>query len=123
MTALAVLEATDLVLISGIVLVFGGITAFAARQRVDLRRLESQLTAVQLRLDALLKHHRIELPQPPPSGLSPEVERLALSPETKIEAIKLYRDQNPGVGLAEAKQKIESFASHRRAAASPLGKG
>lgn len=45
----------------------------------------------------------------PPLGLSPEVERLASTPNGKIEAIKLYREQNAGVSLAEAKAKIEAF--------------
>jgi hypothetical protein len=45
----------------------------------------------------------------PPSGLSREVERLARTPGGMIEAIRLYREQNPGVCLAEAKAKIEAF--------------
>lgn len=32
----------------------------------------------------------------------------------KIPAIKLYREENPGVGLAEANAKIEEFAEGRR---------
>jgi ribosomal protein L7/L12 len=49
------------------------------------------------------------MPAPPPSGLSPEVELLAQDPSQKIAAIRLYREENPGVGLAEAKTKIEEF--------------
>jgi hypothetical protein len=71
-----------------------------ARQRISLRRLEDKL-------DALLKHHGIELP----SRLSPEVQRLAKDPSQKIAAIKLHREQNPGLGLAEAKKEIEDFAA------------
>ena len=41
--------------------------------------------------------------------LSPEVADLALDPATRIAAIKLYRDQNPPTGLAEAKVKVETF--------------
>ncbi|MGH7970678.1 MAG: hypothetical protein ACREIC_18280 [Limisphaerales bacterium] len=65
-------------------------------------------------MDALLKYHGVELPPLPPSGLSPEVERLASDPSGKIQAIKLYREQNPGVGLAEAKAKIEAFFKSRQ---------
>ena len=65
------------------------------------------------KLDALLAFHHVELPKPPPSGLSREVERLASSPNSKIAAIKLYRQQNPGTGLAEAKAKIDAFAQRK----------
>jgi ribosomal protein L7/L12 len=59
-------------------------------------------------MDALLKHQGVEVPPPPPSGLSSEVERLANAPGGKIAAIKLHRQQT-GAGLAEAKVKIEEF--------------
>ena len=106
---IGVLEFGDYAIIAWIVVVFAGGAAFTARQRVDLGRFEKQLNLLQLKLDALLKHHGVELPPPPPSGLSPEVERLANEPGGKIAAIKLYRQQNPGTGLAEAKAKIEDF--------------
>ena len=106
---LGVLEFGDYAIIAWIVAVFAGGAAYTARQRIDLGRLEQQLNRLEQKLDSLLKHQGIELPPPPPSGLSPEVERLASDPNTKIQAIKLYRDQNPGVGLAEAKAKIEAF--------------
>jgi ribosomal protein L7/L12 len=75
--------------------------------------LAAQVAELQTKLDALLKHHGIEPPPPRPSGLSLEVERLASDPRQKIAAIKLYRDQNPGVGLVEAKGKIEAFCEGR----------
>jgi hypothetical protein len=46
---------------------------------------------------------------PPLPGLSPKIKLLARDPNKKIAAIKLYRDANPGVGLREAKLKIEEF--------------
>lgn len=107
---LNVLEAGDFAIIAGIVFLVTSLTAMAARQKVSLVNLERQVQSLQQKLEALLAHHGIKPPPPPPSGLSPEVERLARSPDTKIAAIKLYRDQNPGVGLAEAKARIESFA-------------
>jgi UDP:flavonoid glycosyltransferase YjiC (YdhE family) len=69
---------------------------------------------LQRKLDALLKHQGIEIPPPPASVLSPEVERLANDPKTKIAAIKLYRQENPGTGLREAKELIEAFHESRK---------
>ena len=76
------------------------------RSDPDLRSHERQLKAVQDKLDALLKHQGIALP-PPQS----ELVFLASSPDTKIAAIRLYREQNPGVSLAEAKAKVEALAA------------
>jgi len=53
------------------------------------------------------EHHGAELP----SRLSPEVQRLARDPSEKIAAIKLHREQHPGLGLADAKAEIEDFAA------------
>ena len=74
--------------------------------RQDLKPMERQLKAVQQKLDALLKHQGIDLPTAPS-----ELEFLASSPDTKIAAIRLYREQNPGVSLAEAKAKVEALAA------------
>ena len=115
-TLLALLEPIDFVFIAGIVAVLAGGGAYASRQKIDLQRLERQLGTLEVKLDALLKHQGVELPSPPPlppSGLSPEVERMALDPAMKIAAIKLYREQNPGSGLAEAKDKVEAFYKSR----------
>jgi len=97
---LGILELSDYAIIAFIVLVFAGASNVIAHQRIDLQRLERKL-------DALLKHHGVE----PPSRLSPEVQRMARDPRQKIAAIKLHRDQNPGLGLAEAKAEIEDFAA------------
>jgi len=110
---LAVLEFNDFAIIAGIVIVFAGGAAYSSRQAIHLGGLQRRLDDLQRKMDALLAFHRIQLPTPPPSGLSPEVESLALSPDGKIAAIKLYRRQNPGVGLAEAKAKIEAFAASK----------
>jgi hypothetical protein len=98
---LAILESSDYAVIAVIVIIaigfakiFTGGAAFAARQRLDLRRLERKL-------DALLKHQGIELPS--------EAEVLAKDPTQKIAAIKLYREENPGVSLLEAKAKVEEI--------------
>jgi hypothetical protein len=106
---LAILEFRDYVIITGIVLA----VSMATRTRVEMDGLRRQLNAVQRRLDALLKHQGVVLPPPPRSGLSPEVERLAMARESKIQAIRLYREQNPGVSLKEAKERIEAFADRQ----------
>jgi len=112
-TIFAVLEFNDYAFIAAIVAVVAGGALLIKRREIDLHVVERQLEVLQQKLDALLKHQGIELPPPPRSGLSPEVERLASDPSKKIAAIKLYREQNPGVGLAEAKAKIEAFYEGR----------
>jgi hypothetical protein len=102
---LAILEFSDYAMIAFIVVVFAGVSSFAARQRLDVRRLERKL-------DALLKHHGVSLP----SCLSPEVQQLAKDPAQRIAAIKLHREQNPGLGLAEAKAEVENFIGGASAA-------
>ena len=91
---LAILESSDYAIIAGIVIVFAGSASFAARQRLDLRRLEQKL-------DLLLKHHGIVVPS--------EFEMMVKDPNQKIAAIKLYREEHPGAGLAEAKAKVEEI--------------
>ena len=81
--------------IKRLLIIFAGGASYAARERIDLRRVERKL-------DAILKHHSVEL-------LSPEVQLLAKDPNKKIDAIKLHREQNPGLGLADAKREIEDF--------------
>ena len=111
---LAVLEIMDYVFIALIVMCCAGGAAYAKGTDVNVKLLALQVRELQKKLDALLKHQGIEMPTPPPSGLSPEVERLASVPDTKIEAIELYRKENRGVGLREAKEKIEAFYKSRQ---------
>ncbi len=96
---LAILEFGDYAVIAVIVRFFAGGASFAARQRLDLRRVERKL-------DAVLKHQDVALPTP----LSPEVQLLAKDPSKKIAAIKWHREQNHGLGLADAKREVEDFA-------------
>lgn len=100
---LAILELTDFLIIALIVLLLTGGSILAGRQPSDSRRLERKL-------DALLKHHGIE----PPTGMAPEVQQLARDPEKKIAAIKLHREEHPGLGLAEAKADIEDFIKNTK---------
>jgi len=39
---------------------------------------------------------------------------MAGDPSQKIAAIKLFREENPGTGLREAKEAIEEFVKYRR---------
>lgn len=110
-TMLAVLELKDYALTAGLIaLLGGGVRYMSSRGIRQLRSMQKTLDAMQKKLDALLKHQGVAWPPPPrPSGLSEEVEQLASNPATKIAAIKAYREENPGVGLVEAKAKIEAF--------------
>ena len=108
-----VLHSWDFLIIGLIVLCFAG-PAYAKGPDARVQLLMLQVRELQKKLDALLKHQGIEMPTAPPSGLSPEVELLASSLDTRIAAIKLYRKENPGVGLREAKEKIEAFYGSRR---------
>ena len=104
MTSLfAILESSDYTVIALIVLVSAGAASFATRQRPNFRRMERKL-------DALLQHQGIV----PPSQLSPEVQRLAEDRSRKIAAIKLHREQNPELSLADAKAEIEDFMESKR---------
>ena len=113
-TLMATLAPRDLLVILAVVLAFIGGTAFSKGPSIELLRLELQVRDLQKKMDALLKHQGIVMPPPPASGLSPEVERLASDPNSKIAAIKLCRLENPGLGLREAKLKIEEFYNSRR---------
>ena len=106
---LAVLDITDYVVIAVIAGVVTGFSALARGPDVNVQRLERSVRDLQMKLDALLKHQGVELPPPPKSGMSSELEQMARDPSQKIAAIKLYREENPGVGLREAKERIEAF--------------
>lgn len=105
----AVLDFTDYAVIAVIVSVFAGGASLFTRQQVNVSRLERKL-------DALLKHQGVALP----TKLSPEVQMMARDPSQKIAAIKLHREQNPGLGLAEAKADVEEFAGGPRRAESGI---
>jgi hypothetical protein len=117
-TVIAALEFKDyaafaafVVIVAGgdaIVRIFAGM-GHAKRSDENVKLLARQMRELQRKLDALLKHQGIEMPPPPASFMSPEVEQLAKDPKTKIAAIKLYREENPGTGLRETKELIEAI--------------
>jgi ribosomal protein L7/L12 len=79
------------------------------RTEAQVSALSSQVRELQTKLDALLKHHGVEMPPPPSSDLSPVLQAMARDKNQLIAAIKLYREERPGTGLAEAKTRIEAF--------------
>ena len=78
-------------------------TIFSLNSAMQTQR--SYLRSLDKKLDALLVKQGIDWPT-----LSPDVQALARDPGKKIAAIKLHREENPGIGLAEAKAEIEAFA-------------
>lgn len=100
---LCILEANDYLILALIGLTTAVAAGVVTRQQINLRRLERKL-------DALLAHHGVATP----ARMSPEVQALAADPRQKIAAIKLHREQNPELSLAEAKAEIEAFSDSRR---------
>ena len=84
-------------------LIVGGILSInraMQKQEVHLRRIE-------IKLDALLKVQGAEW-----SSLSPKVQALADSGR-KIAAIKLHREGNTEMSLAEAKAEVEAIVARK----------
>ena len=99
---LAGLDATDFAIIGATLLVI----ALLARPRRD-SSYDARLRRIDRKLDMLIQHLDIELPETIVSGLSPEACRLA-DADQKIEAIKVHREQT-GIGLKEAKDAVEGY--------------
>ena len=76
----------------------------------EIRKRVATISRVEAKLDLLLKQADIRFD--PYANLPKEIIE-ALQKGQKIEAIKLYRQAMPGVGLREAKEFIE--ATQRRA--------
>lgn len=74
---------------------------------------DQSLRRLERKLDAVIKHLGIELPNSGPT-LSAEVKKLADEPGGKISAIKRLREES-GLGLAEAKEAIEEYLRSRSA--------
>jgi ribosomal protein L7/L12 len=112
----AALDFNNLVIGAAIGAVIGFFSVGTGRgaAAVNVKRLALQVSDLQKKLDALLKHQGIEMPTPSPSDLSPELQLMAKDSHQKIAAIKRYREENPGTGLFEAKQRIEEFSKTGR---------
>ncbi len=68
--------------------------------------LAARVGRIERKLNALLRHHGVDPTQGLP--LSDRVKRLADDSATKIEAIKVYREET-GAGLAYAKEAVEAY--------------
>jgi hypothetical protein len=106
MMLFAVLEFGDYAIIAVLILLFagGGAAASAYLRPLDRDRLQR----VEHKLDLILTHFGIEYVPPPKAAW----QELADNPARKIEAIKVYREQQ-GVGLAEAKKAVEEYIEGR----------
>ena len=106
----ATLEFSDFSIIALIVILFaGGGAAYTSLRAMDAGR----LARLERKLDSILRHLNIPYVDPTsPEGLSEEVQQLADDPATKIQAIKLHREQT-GLGLKDAKEAVEAYMSGR----------
>ena len=104
----AKLDFLDFVIIAVIVsLLSAGSAASGYFRRSDRAR----LGRLERKVDAVMKHLGVVYVDPAgPEGLSEEVRRLADNPATKLEAIKLHREQT-GLGLREAKDAVEAYTN------------
>ena len=107
---LAAADFNNIWMFAGIGAVVGYLSGSAGSGKLEAKvnRLALQVSDLQNKLDALLKHQGIVMPAST-SDLSPQLQLMAKDPHQKIAAIKLYRDERPGTGLAEAKERIERF--------------
>jgi len=69
-----------------------------------VKRLDRKLKRIDMSLSLILNRMEIEFP----SRLSERVKQMALDPERKMEAIKLYREET-NASLLEAKEAVEEF--------------
>ena len=85
---------------------FLSLTALIIILSIDstVKRLDRKLKRIDMSLSLILNRMEIELP----SRLSERVKQIALDPDRKIEAIKLYREET-NVSLKEAKEAVEEF--------------
>ncbi len=94
--------------------VFGGFPAKSLPDLVQLKQERDAFLAEFRMTNKLFGDEMASVDQAPHSVevagsvVSAQVQELARNAHTKISAIKLLRDQNPGLGLAEAKDIVES---------------
>jgi hypothetical protein len=103
---LAVLEFSDFAIIALLIFLFagGGAAASAYLRPADRDRFQR----IEHKLDLILTHLGIDYVSPPKAAW----QELTDDPARKIEAIKVYREQQ-GVGLAEAKEADEAYIEGR----------
>ena len=75
----------------------------------SVKRIERKINRVDFYVGLILDRLEIDVPSPLPT----RIREIALDPQRKIEAIKLYREAT-GAGLREAKEAIETFIDMNR---------
>ena len=85
---------------------FLGLTVLIMIFSIDstVKRLDRKLKRIDMSLSLILNRMEIEFP----SRLSERVKQIALDPNRKIEAIKLYREET-NTSLKDAKEAVEDF--------------
>ncbi|MFD0365687.1 hypothetical protein ACFQZZ_29985 [Nocardia sp. GCM10030253] len=71
----------------------------------DTNRLERRMDRLERKLDLIIKH--LGIPDPRASFEYSEIDEL-IQQGKKIQAIKRYRELDPGAGLKEAKEAVEA---------------
>src|SRR5262245_26200602 len=104
----AILDFTDFAIIAAIVAVLAGGTAAARGVFGPANR--DRLARVEQKLDLLLTHAGLDYTATATEAWQALADK---GPTSKIEAIKLYREQT-GAGLAEAKRAVEEYIEGRR---------
>jgi ribosomal protein L7/L12 len=104
----AVLDFTDFAIIAAIVAVLAGGTAAARASFGPANR--DRLARVEQKLDLLLTHAGLDYTAAARAAWQALADE---GPNSKIAAIKAYRDQT-GAGLAEAKLAIEEYIQGHR---------
>ncbi|GAB2777067.1 hypothetical protein [Amycolatopsis magusensis] len=90
-----------LFLLAGVLIVLAAVTLSASAMERRAGKLDRRLARVEEKLDAVLAHHGITLPEPDFAEV-----RAHLAEGRKILAIKAYRERT-GASLQEAKEAVE----------------
>jgi ribosomal protein L7/L12 len=88
----------------------GVLGIFVAIVRIRSRVRRSDLDRLERKLDSVIRHLGLEQELLPKAS---DRVKMHLSTGNKIEAIRAYREENPGVGLKEAKEAVEDLQRGR----------
>ena len=79
------------------------IVVFLIANSISAIRNQGRISSLEHKLNTVLKQQKKE------QLISPEVALMAKDPDKRLASIKLHRDQNPGMSIADAKSDIESL--------------
>ncbi|MBD3887275.1 hypothetical protein IFO70_37470 [Phormidium tenue FACHB-886] len=88
-----------------IVIAYLPLVVLSLRSNPD-KKILNQIARIERKLNLLIEHFKLQ--EQLQGQVSQEVRRLVEAGQ-KIQAIKLYREQNPGVGLREARGVVEAL--------------